>query len=47
MINIFMDGEGGGSERCKGGKGESCSYGGFEGVTTPTPWKILITQSPL
>ena len=38
---------GGSSERYKVGKGESCSRGGFEGVTTPAPWKILIIQSPL
>ena len=31
----------------KAGKGESCSEGGFEGVTTPAPSKILIIQSPL
>ena len=31
----------------KVGKGESCSEGGFEGVTTPALWKILIIQSPL
>ena len=31
------------------GKGESCSYGGggFEGVSTLAPWKILIIHSPL
>ena len=31
----------------KVGKGESCSEGGFKGVTTPASWKTLITQSPL
>ena len=31
----------------KVGKGESCSEGCFEGVTTLVPWKILIIQSPL
>ena len=31
----------------KVGKGEGCSEGGFKGVTTPAPWKILIIQSPL
>ena len=28
----------------KVGKGESCSEGGFEGVSTPVPWKILINN---
>ena len=53
MINIFMggegvvDGEGIVVKDVKVGKGESCSEGGFEGVTTPAPWKILSIQSPL
>ena len=53
MINIFMvregvvDGEGVAVKDVKVGKGGSCSEGGFEGVTTPAPWKILIIQSPL
>ena len=57
MINIFMGEKGwwmvrggggrGSSEDVKVGKGESCSEGGLEGVTTPAPWKILIIQSPL
>ena len=52
MINIFMggegvDGEGVAVKGVKVGKGEGCSEGGFEDVTTPAPWKILIIQSPL
>ena len=53
MINIFMggegvvDGEGVAVKDVKVGKCESCPEGGFEGVTTPAPWKILIIQSPL
>ena len=54
MINIFMGGEGvvdgeeggGAVKDVKVGKGESCSKGGFKGVTAPSPWKILIVQSP-
>ena len=30
----------------KVGKGERCSVGGFEGVTTPSPWKILTLRLP-
>ena len=50
MINIFMggegvvDGEGVAVKDLKAGKGESCSEGAFEGVTTSVPWKILIIQ---
>ena len=53
MINIFtggegvVDGEWVAVKDVKVGKGESCSERGFEGVTTPAPWKILIIQSPL
>ena len=53
MINISMgregvvDGEGVAVKDVRVGKGESCSEGGFEGVTTPAPRKILIIQSPL
>ena len=53
MINILLGGEGVVDEEglavedVKVGKGESCSEGVFEGVTTHAPWKILIIQLPL